>query len=256
MSGALLEIKNLSKIYKNDNRNVEILTNVNLTIEEHEFLCILGPSGCGKTTLLRCIAGFEDYTGDILLNGQHVGKPGIDRTMVFQNFEQLFPWKTVRGNIEIGLKNAGMKDKAELEERVRTYLDKVGLYSYTDYYPHQLSGGMKQRVAIARALAMKPQLLLMDEPFASLDAMTRETLEHEIAEIKSQEHITVVFVTHNIQEALILGTRNIVMGTGGQIKLDLVNDLERPVSPASKGYGEMWDVFFEALKREEAYEIK
>lgn len=256
MSKKILSIQNLTKIFKDNKHSNEILSNVNLDIEENEFLCILGPSGCGKTTLLRCIAGLEKYTGSIILDGKKVIKPGVDRTMVFQNFEQLFPWKTVRGNIEIGLKNAGVRDREQLEDTISLYLSKVGLYAYKDYFPHQLSGGMKQRVAIARALSMRPKMILMDEPFASLDAMTRETLQKEIAEIKEQEDITIVFVTHNIQEALILGTRNIVLGAGGEIKLDILNDLMRPVTPASKGYGEMWDVFFEALKREKAYGIK
>ena len=152
MSNEVLKISNLVKKYDNSDR--VILNNLDLTINDEDFLCILGPSGCGKSTLIRCIAGFEDYEGSIKVDGQPVVKPGPDRIMVFQDFNQLFPWKTVLKNITYALKVNGMKDKAEREQKAKKYLEKVNLVQYANYYPHQLSGGMKQRVAIAKGMAL------------------------------------------------------------------------------------------------------
>lgn len=250
MSKVILNVENLSKKYDNNKERL-ILKDFNLSIEKNDFLCILGASGCGKTTLLRCIAGFEKFEGKVLVEDKPVFKPGIDRTMVFQNFEQLLPWRTIEKNIILGLQNIGIKNKTELKDIAYTYLDKVGLAKFKDYYPYQLSGGMKQRVAIARALAIKPKIILMDEPFASLDAMTRTSLQQELLKIRQEVDMTVLFVTHNIQEALVLGTRNIVLGQLGEIRLDLINNLERPVSPTTKGYGEMWDKLYKSLHKEE-----
>ena len=246
----LLEIKNLVKNYHDapDSRN--IIDGLDLTVNQGDFLCILGPSGCGKTTMIRCIAGFESYEGDILVEGSRVDAPGIDRIMVFQNFEQLFPWKTVKNNIQYPLKVNGMKDKEELERISREHLELVGLGDKGDLYPHQLSGGMKQRVAIAKALALNPKIILMDEPFASLDAMTRNKLQEELLRIKEKENATVIFITHNIQEALVLGNRVLLMSKKGEIKLDIENTIPKPVSPASEGYGQMWKLFNEALWEE------
>lgn len=245
----ILEIKNLEKRYADtlDGENL-ILSGIDLKIGSDEFVCILGPSGCGKTTMLRCIAGFEDFSGDILLNGEKVKEPGPDRTMVFQDFNQLFPWKTVEKNVQYPLKLKGISDKKERTNISNKYLEKVGLLDYAKYYPHQLSGGMKQRVAITRALVMKPKLILMDEPFASLDAMTRRKLQEELLQIKEKENVTIIFITHNIQEALILGTRVLVMNREGKISIDEKNHLEKPITPSTKGYGEMWDMFSKALK--------
>lgn len=246
----LLEIKNLVKNYHDapDSRN--IIDGLDLTVNQGDFLCILGPSGCGKTTMIRCIAGFESYEGDILVEGSRVDAPGIDRIMVFQNFEQLFPWKTVKNNIQYPLKVNGMKDKEELERISREHLELVGLGDKGELYPHQLSGGMKQRVAIAKALALNPKIILMDEPFASLDAMTRNKLQEELLRIKEKENATVIFITHNIQEALVLGNRVLLMSKKGEIKLDIENTIPKPVSPASEGYGQMWKLFNEALWEE------
>ena len=246
----LLEIKNLVKNYHDapDSRN--IIDGLDLTVNQGDFLCILGPSGCGKTTMIRCIAGFESYEGDILVEGSRVDAPGIDRIMVFQNFEQLFPWKTVENNIQYPLKVNGMKDKEELERISREHLELVSLGDKGDLYPHQLSGGMKQRVAIAKALALNPKIILMDEPFASLDAMTRNKLQEELLRIKEKENATVIFITHNIQEALVLGNRVLLMSKKGEIKLDIENTIPKPVSPASEGYGQMWKLFNEALWEE------
>ena len=246
----LLEVKNLTKNYHDSPDSRNILSSLELSVDQEEFLCILGPSGCGKTTLIRCIAGFEDYEGEILVEGQKVDKPGIDRIMVFQDFNQLFPWKTVKKNIQYPLKVNGLKDKAELERIAEEHLDLVGLSGKGDLYPHQLSGGMKQRVAIAKGLALNPKIILMDEPFASLDAMTRNKLQVELLRIKEKENATVIFITHNIQEALVLGTRVILMSRNGEIKIDHRNEIPKPVTPASEGYGQMWKMFNDALWEE------
>lgn len=247
----LLEVKGLTKNYHDAPDSPDILKKLDLTLNHGDFLCILGPSGCGKTTLIRCIAGFEDYQGDILVNGNKVDKPGIDRVMVFQDFNQLFPWKTVKKNIQYPLKINGLKDKEELEQIAQEHLELVGLQDYGDFYPHQLSGGMKQRVAIAKGLALNPQIILMDEPFASLDAMTRNKLQSELWKIKEKEDATVIFITHNIQEALTLGTRILLLSKQGKIKIDIENTIPKPVTPASEGYGEMWKMLNDALWEED-----
>ena len=239
----VLKVTNLTKSYFSQNKSTNILENLNLTVYENEFICILGPSGCGKSTLLRCVAGFEDYQGTIECNGKKVTSPSTDRIMVFQDYNQLFSWKTVEKNIQYPLKLKGIKDKAELKRISDKYLKKVGLDGYQKYYPHELSGGMKQRVAIAKALALRPQIILMDEPFAALDAITRNSLQRELYEISTSEEVTFIFITHNIQEAITLGTRVIMMGKQGQILIDDENKIEKPVTPSRAGYGEMWDKF-------------
>ncbi len=243
----ILEIKNLSKSYNDSQGTNNVISDMNLTLKEGDFLSILGPSGCGKTTLIRCICGFEKYQGEIFVEGEKVTKPGTDRIMVFQSFDQLYPWKTVRGNIEFPLKRQGIKDKAELDRIVKKQLELIGLSGYEDYYPHQLSGGMKQRVAIARGLALRPKIILMDEPFAALDAMTRNKLQRELHKIAENEHLTVIFITHNIQEALVLGTRVMLMSSHGEVKIDMENPIPKPVTPDSPGYGELWRKFEDAL---------
>ena len=246
----MLKIQNLSKSYTAQGVSKQILDSLDLTVGEKEFICILGPSGCGKSTLLRCIAGFEDFDGVIECNGKAVKKPSTDRIMVFQDYNQLYSWKTVEKNIQYPLKVKGIKDKAELKRISDEYLRKVQLESYAKYYPHELSGGMKQRVAIAKALALKPEIILMDEPFAALDAITRNKLQKELHNIFEQENVTVIFITHNIQEAITLGTRVLLMGKNGKIVIDEENKIEKPVKPSSKGYGEMWDRFSVALEKE------
>lgn len=236
----LLEIEGLSKAYDDEAGSREIISNLSLKVEEHEFVCILGPSGCGKTTLLRCIAGFEPFTGTIRLDGADKKGPEQEVMMVFQDFNQLFPWKTVEKNVQYPLKLSGVKDPAELKRRADRAIEEVRLSGYETYYPHQLSGGMKQRAAIAKALCLKPRVILMDEPFAALDAMTRRGLQKEILRIFEIENCTILFVTHNIQEAMILGTRTIVLQQGGRVVLDEPNLLEKPVTPAAPHYGEVW----------------
>ena len=181
----ILKIENLKKTYSNTTEPV--LKGIDLSIYEGDFLCVLGPSGCGKSTMIRCIAGFEDYEGTIEVSGESVKGPGTDRIMVFQDFNQLFPWKTVLGNITFPLKSSGMKDKKERIKRAEKYLDKVNLLQYKDYYPHQLSGGMKQRVAIAKGMALGSKIIMMDEPFAALDAMTRNQMQSELMHIREND---------------------------------------------------------------------
>lgn len=249
MSGknVLLKISDLSKEY--DPAQGTVLRDIDLEIYEEDFLCILGPSGCGKSTLVRCIAGFEEYEGGIEIDGRKVTQPGPDRVMVFQNFDQLFPWKTVLGNITYPLKISGVKDSREREEKAEAYLKKVRLLDYKDYYPHQLSGGMKQRVAIARGMALGSRVMLMDEPFAALDAITRNQMQRELANIQKAEKLTILFITHNIQEAIIMGNRIAVMSREGQIREYMDNPIQQPVTPASPGYGELWTYLNEMLNK-------
>lgn len=242
----ILEVENLTKIFDDGNNDI-VLEDLNLKVRRNEFLCILGPSGCGKTTLLRCIAGFEKFKGNILVEGENKRNPDTERIMVFQDFNQLFPWKTIEKNIQYPLKLRGIKDKELLKKASDEALKKVKLSGCEKYYPHQLSGGMKQRVAIAKALALKPKIILMDEPFAALDAMTRNTLQAELLSISEQEDCTILFITHNIQEAIVLGTRIIVMQKQGKIVLDEYNQIKRPVTPASEGYGVVWERMKKAL---------
>lgn len=249
MSEAILKIENLTKSYQTQKSSVTILKDINLDINKGEFVCILGPSGCGKSTLIRCVCGFEEFEGSIISNGKPVTKPDTDRMMVFQDFNQLYPWKTVEKNIQYPLKLKGIKDKNALKAISDEALCKVDLDGKQKLYPHELSGGMKQRVAIAKALALKSDIILMDEPFAALDAMTRNKLQAELQHIHSEIENTVIFITHNIAEALALGTRIIVMNKNGEIIIDEKNPIEKPVTPSSEGYGKMWDRLHNALGR-------
>ena len=246
----VLQIENLSKSFTSQGGENEILKGLSLSVERNEFVCVLGPSGCGKSTMLRCIAGFEEFEGSIICNGKAVVKPSTDRIMVFQDYNQLFPWKTVEGNIQYPLKVQGLRDKAQLKAKSDAVLHKVGLDGYQTYYPHELSGGMKQRAAIAKALALEPEIILMDEPFAALDAITRNKLQKEVNRITEDTDVTVIFVTHNIQEAITLGSRLILLGKNGKIVIDKQNPLEKPITPSTPGYGELWDLFSKALSSE------
>ena len=190
-------------------RAVQALHDVSFEVQEREFVSILGPSGCGKTTCLRILAGLTPYDeGAVVVQGRTVTGPGRDRAVVFQSYN-LFPWKTVVENIEFGLKLQGVP-RAKRQDRVRPYVELVGLIGFEDHYPHQLSGGMQQRVGIARALATDPDILLMDEPFASIDAQTRELLQDELLRILAAARKTVVFITHSIDEAVYLSDRVLV----------------------------------------------
>jgi NitT/TauT family transport system ATP-binding protein len=209
--GAAISVRNVRKGFDLKRRGYfGVLDDVSFNVEAGEFVALVGPSGCGKTTLLDLIAGLaKPDRGQILVNGKPVEGPGLDRGVVFQQYA-LFPWRTALGNIEFGLEAKGVP-KAERNTRACEYLDLVGLAAFGDRYPHELSGGMKQRVAIARALSFNPDVLLMDEPFAALDAQTRETLQDELLRIWQRTGTTVVFITHSIDEAIYLGQRVLVM---------------------------------------------
>jgi ABC-type nitrate/sulfonate/bicarbonate transport system ATPase subunit len=208
---ARITIAGLGKVYRSRKSEFEALRNIHLSIGKNEFLTLIGPSGCGKSTLLRVLAGLEDATsGTILIDGQPIGGPGADRGMVFQSYT-LFPWLTVRENIEYGLKLNGVPtlERRRVSDR---YLRLIRLEPFAKAYPKQLSGGMKQRVAIARALANKPKVLLMDEPFGALDAQTKQEMQQILLDVWEKEKTTVVFITHDIEEALFLSQRICVMG--------------------------------------------
>jgi NitT/TauT family transport system ATP-binding protein len=221
----LLRVSNASKIYPG---GIQALRGANLVIEGGEFVCLIGASGCGKSTLLRMIAGFEQVTeGEVVVEGKAVTGPGPDRGMVFQDYG-LFPWLTVRGNIAFGPAERGKK-KAEVAAIAERFIAMMGLERFADVYPHQLSGGMKQRVAIARVLANDAHLALMDEPFGALDAMTRERLQDELLAIWRATGLSVVFVTHSLEEAIFLADRVVVMSPGpGRIVAEERIALERP----------------------------
>jgi NitT/TauT family transport system ATP-binding protein len=204
------------------------LDRINLQVKAGEFLCIVGPSGCGKSTLLHLIAGLHHQTsGQVLVDGKPIQGPGTDRILIFQELG-LFPWLTVGQNVEFGMKMKGVS-KAEREEKIRQYLRLVHLSQFKDSYTHQLSGGMRQRVALARALATEPDVLLMDEPFAALDAQTRDLLHDELERIWAKTGRTIIFVTHNVREAIRLGDRvTLLTFRPGRVKSEFPVNLPRP----------------------------
>ena len=204
----LMRVQGVTLDYATPHKVVRATHRIDLDVHESDRFILLGPSGCGKSTLLKAMAGFHAPTeGRILLDGHQISGPGSDRMVVFQEFDQLPPWKTVLGNVMFPLLASGRLPRAEARERARDCIARVGLSGFEDSHPHQLSGGMKQRVAIARALAMKPRVLLMDEPFAALDALTRRKMQDELLELWDQVRFTLVFVTHSIEEALVVGSR-------------------------------------------------
>ncbi|MEV6302941.1 ABC transporter ATP-binding protein [Actinoplanes sp. NPDC051861] len=214
----MIRFENVGKTFQARGTTVTALQEISLSVTDGEFLVIVGPSGCGKSTLLDLLGGLAQPTaGRILVNDKPVTGPGLDRGIVFQQYA-LLPWRTALGNVEFGLE-AKHVPRRERAERVREYLDLVGLTGFHDRYPHELSGGMKQRVAIARSLAFDPDVLLMDEPFAALDAQTRDGLQDELLRIWEKTGKTVVFITHGIEEAVYLGQRVAVMTSRpGRIK--------------------------------------
>jgi len=216
-----LVIDNVSKIFSDKGQQVTALQNTSFTVTQNEFITILGPSGCGKSTILKIIAGLEEpSSGKVLLDGREIKGPGSDRGMVFQSYT-LFPWLTVQQNIEFGLDVAG-KAKSERQDIARHYLEKIGLTGFENAYPSNLSGGMKQRVAIARALANDPQVLLMDEPFGALDAQTRTVMQELLLTVWEESHKTILFVTHDVDEAIFMGDTIYVMtARPGKIKARL-----------------------------------
>ncbi|OUM99628.1 MAG: ABC transporter ATP-binding protein [Paenibacillaceae bacterium ZCTH02-B3] len=241
----LISISGLGKVYRTKKSEFTALKDIHLEIGNHEFLTLIGPSGCGKSTLLRILAGLEEATeGTVLIDGRPIDGPGADRGMVFQSYT-LFPWLTVRQNIEYGLKLKGVP----LLERRRVsefYLRMIRLERFAAAYPKQLSGGMKQRVAIARALANKPKVLLMDEPFGALDAQTKQEMQELLLEVWEKEKTTVVFITHDIEEAVFLSQRICVMGANpGRI----IAEYPVPLPPKRNEETRLQPAFT-ALKRE------
>ncbi|MBW6434548.1 ABC transporter ATP-binding protein [Actinoplanes hulinensis] len=215
---AKIVFENVGKTFQARGRTVTALQDINLEVRDGEFLVIVGPSGCGKSTLLDLLGGLSEISsGRILVDGKPVTGPGLDRGIVFQQYA-LLPWRTAQGNVEFGLEAKGV-GRRERAEKAREYLDLVGLSGFHDRYPHELSGGMKQRVAIARSLAFDPDVLLMDEPFAALDAQTRDGLQDELLRIWEKTGKTIVFITHGIEEAVYLGQRVAVLTSRpGRIK--------------------------------------
>lgn len=219
----LLAVDKVTIEYKTRERRVRATHEVSFDVHAADRFILLGPSGCGKSTLLKAVAGFIPPTdGRIAIDGQAVTGPGPDRIVVFQEFDQLPPWKTLRQNVAFPLVASRRLGRREADERAMHYLDKVGLAAFADAYPHTLSGGMKQRVAIARALAMQPRVLLMDEPFAALDALTRRRMQEELMALWDDVRFTLLFVTHSIEEALALGSRVLLLSPHpGRVRAEL-----------------------------------
>ncbi|TSA18049.1 MAG: ABC transporter ATP-binding protein [Nitrosopumilales archaeon] len=251
-----LQAKNIVKHFDHNGNSVLALDGINLNVEEGDFICIVGPSGCGKSTFLNIVAGLETPdSGEILLNGNKISTPGPDRTMVFQE-GALFPWLKVIDNVEFGLKMAGIPkdERRQISER---YLDMMQLTKFADSYIYQLSTGMKQRVAIARALAMDPEILLMDEPFAALDFQTRDLLLVELQLIWERTKKTIIFVTHNISESVILGNRVVVFkNRPAKIKKEFVIDYRRPRLAEDENLQKYYHQILEELKSEVMARIK
>src|SRR5262245_56179230 len=229
-----IEIREVSLIYDTPGGKVPGVKDVTLNIDASEFVCIVGPSGCGKSTLLNIVAGFiAPAAGEIRIGGKKVDGHGMDRGVVFQDFAQLFPWRTALGNVSFGLEMKGVP-KEEREKIAHEQLRLVKLEKFTKSYPHHLSGGMQQRVAIARALAYNPSVLLMDEPFAALDALTRDDMQRLLADVWRETRKTVIYETHNVSEAVYLADRVVVMTPHpGMVKTELPIRLPRPRDPLS-----------------------
>lgn len=254
-----LIIERLYKTYFTQGNEIAALKDINLSINKGEFVSIVGSSGCGKSTLLRIIAGLDNgYVGAVLLDGARISRPGLDRGMVFQE-HRLLPWLTVEQNIAFGLNSNGLETKSRI---VREHIDLVGLNGFATAYPHQLSGGMAQRVAIARALVNRPQILLLDEPFGALDALTRIQMQQEILRLWEMERTTMILVTHDIDEAIFLGDRVAVMSNRprpGAIKKVVPVVLSRPRDRTSYEFvrirKEIFTEFFAEAEKPFAYAI-
>ena len=227
----MLKLTKVCKTYRTTDIETLALNDVSLEIGAGEFVAIMGPSGCGKSTLLKAVGGFMAPTeGNMRLKGVPIRGPGPDRMFVFQEFDQLLPWKTVKQNVMFALQSSGKMRGKAAEAQAMRYIDKVNLTKFADSYPHTLSGGMKQRVAIARAMAMEPDVLLMDEPFAALDALTRRKMQEELLQLWEDTRFTVLFVTHSIPEAVLIGNRILLMSPHpGQVKGELNSDGSDPV---------------------------
>ena len=251
---AKLEVRNIGKqftaIQGSDTRLITAVRDINLSIDDGQFVCFVGPSGCGKTTLLNILAGLDRPTeGEVILDGHPVAETGPDRVMVFQE-NALFPWLKVVDNVEFGLKMAGIA-KEKRHERAIQYLEMMQLTKFADAYTYQLSGGMKQRIAIARALAIDPEVLLMDEPFAALDSQTRDLLLVELQLIWARTKKTIVFITHNILESVVLGNKVVVFTKRpGTVKKEIIVDYRRPRLPEDSSLQPYYRQVIDAMKGE------
>jgi NitT/TauT family transport system ATP-binding protein len=236
MAASLLEVDGVTLQYKTPQQLVTATYRVSFEVHEADRYVVLGPSGCGKSTILKAVGGFmRPAEGSITIRGRPVENPGPDRMMVFQEFEQLMPWKTVLQNVLFPMQSTGKFARREAHERALTFIEKVKLTKFRDAYPHMLSGGMKMRVAIARAMALAPDMLLMDEPFAALDALTRRKMQEELLGLWHQLRFTVLFVTHSIEEAILIGSRILVLSPHpGRVRAELdagfldVGDVDKP----------------------------
>jgi NitT/TauT family transport system ATP-binding protein len=222
----LLQVQGLTLQYRTEKHVVTATYRVSFDVYGADRFVVLGPSGCGKSTLLKAVGGYMAPTeGTVKLKGVPVSDPGADRVFVFQEFDQLLPWKTVKQNVTFALQSAGKLRGKAAEAQAMRYIEKVNLAQFADSYPHTLSGGMKQRVAIARALAMEPDVLLMDEPFAALDALTRRKMQEELLQLWEETRFTMLFVTHSIPEAVLVGNRILLLSPHpGQVKGELNSD--------------------------------
>ncbi|RPI05450.1 MAG: ABC transporter ATP-binding protein [Zetaproteobacteria bacterium] len=222
-AGVLLDVRGVTLQYKTREHLVTATYRVDFQVHRADRFVLLGPSGCGKSTLLKAVGGYlAPVEGEVRLRGKVIRRPGPDRMMVFQEFDQLLPWKTVKQNVLFALNSSGLLAGRAAAERARHYIEKVGLTKFAEAFPHTLSGGMKQRVAIARAMAMEPDILLMDEPFAALDALTRRKMQEELLHLWSETRFTVLFVTHSIPEAILVGSRILLLSPHpGQVKAEL-----------------------------------
>ena len=227
----ILQVEGLGKTFESPQGPVTALKNINFKTHRREFVCVIGPSGCGKSTLIRILAGLEEQTcGEVLLDGKAVHGPGPDRGMVFQGYT-LFPWLTVKKNVMFGLERSG-KGRHVSQQEARSWIDLVGLAKFENSYPHQLSGGMKQRVAIARALANQPRILLMDEPFGALDAQTRARMQSYLLDIWKNVDVTILFITHDLDEAIYLADRILVLKAHpGEVQELIEVPVPQPRSP-------------------------
>lgn len=247
-----IDVTNVSKVYQQQNtkEDLTVLDDVSLGINKGEFVCLLGPSGCGKTTMLNMIAGFEHATlGQIKIDGKPVTEPSIKYVTIFQNYG-LLPWRTVQGNVELGLESLGY-DRLTIKTIAQEYIELVGLSNFRKHHPNQLSGGMQQRVAVARALAVDPDILFMDEPFGALDAMTRLKMQDEISNIWEAKKKTILFVTHDIEEAVFLADRIVIMSPHpGKIKTIIDVPMPRKRDRTGADFLEIRDQVFHQFEHE------
>jgi NitT/TauT family transport system ATP-binding protein len=248
---ALLELKHISRSFPHAKGILPVIADLSFTVEEGEFVAVVGPSGCGKSTMLRMINGLmEPTSGQVLYKGRQIDGINLECALVFQSFA-LMPWLSVKANVELGLEARGLAP-AEREKRASVYIDKVGLDGFEEAYPRELSGGMKQRVGLARALAVEPQLLLMDEPFSSLDALTAITLREELLDLwqdKSMPVHNIIMVTHIIEEAVELADRILVLSSSpGRLVADLKVELPRPRDRRQEGFNALTDKVFSLIE--------